>query len=217
MTPDNEPLHSLLPESELETNIQNIKPPGQGKHLLSSVGKRYFDLIEFDENEELLYEIRKHGFGLFIILFTGGFVAFSILIVTILIASSSTINQISGINAGPIVALLGLIFVSVVVVVSAINAQLYRNNVAYVTSEKIAQILHISLFNKKISQLSIGDVQDVTVRQNGLLPTLLGYGTLIIETAGEQQNYNFTYIPKPHTSSKIIIYAHETNMKKYGN
>lgn len=217
MTPDNEPLPSLLPDPQQVPMPQDVRTPGQGKHILSSVGKRYFNLIEFDDNEELLHEIRKHGFGLLIIIATGVFVSVAILAVTIALANSGIANQIGFSSASSVLVFLGFIMVMFIILVTSINAQLYRSNVAYVTNEKIAQILHVSLFNKKISQLSIGDVQDVSVTQNGLIPTLLGYGTLVIETAGEQQNYTFTYIPHPHTASKIIIYAHELNMKKYGN
>ncbi|MCA9344118.1 PH domain-containing protein, partial [Candidatus Saccharibacteria bacterium] len=72
-------------------------------------------------------------------------------------------------------------------------------------------------FNRKISQLSIGDVQDVTVTQKGVLAHLFNYGTLVIETAGEQQNYLFTYIPDPYKHSKLIVGAHEKNLVQYGN
>ena len=102
-------------------------------------------------------------------------------------------------------------------VVTTISAILYVNNVILVTTEKIAQILYFSLFNRKISQLSIGDVQDVSVSQNGIFPHLFNYGTLVIETAGEQQNYTFTFVPKPYQSSQAVVGAHEENLKLYGN
>lgn len=110
-----------------------------------------------------------------------------------------------------------MLFVFGTLAVMTIQAILYSNNVIFVTSEKIAQILYINLFNKKISQLSIGDVQDVTVTQKGILAHIFNYGTLVIETAGEQQNYNFTYIPEPYKNSKLIVGAHERNLVQFGN
>lgn len=191
--------------------------PDQGRRHLSGVGKKYFSLIEFDDQEELLAEIRKHPFGLFIIMLTGIVIALILFIGVAIIAASGFLETVGFNGANSIVVFIGFLLSIFVIVATAINAHLYRNNVVFVTNEKIAQVLFITLFNRKISQLSIGDVQDVTVQQNGFLPNTLGYGTLVVETAGEQQNYTFSFVPKPYETSKIIINAHETNLKQYGN
>jgi hypothetical protein len=41
------------------------------------------------------------------------------------------------------------------------------------------------------------------------LSTILGYGNLSIETAGEQSNFNFTYCPRPGYYAKVILNARE--------
>lgn len=93
----------------------------------------------------------------------------------------------------------------------------YKSNVVLVTNEKLAQVLYKNLFHRRISKLSIGDVQDVTVIQKGVFAHLFNYGTLIVETAGEQQNYTFAFAPNPYESSKAIVMAHEDNLKRHGN
>jgi uncharacterized membrane protein YdbT with pleckstrin-like domain len=89
--------------------------------------------------------------------------------------------------------------------------------VILVTSDKIAHILYRNLVDRKISQLALGDLQDVTVDQKGLLARLFGYGTLVIETAGEQNNFSFNFTPHPYTFAKEIVGAREESIKKYGN
>lgn len=189
---------------------------------LSSVGKRYFHLIEFDEDEELVLEIRKHPFGLLLIVIGGLVIAFVVALIPMLLAF--VLDDIGAVQSGQSLAMIqqlliiaGLILGFGALVVTGINTILYRNNVIFVTSEKIAQVLYLSLFNRKISQLSIGDIQDVTVAQNGVFPNLIGYGSLVVETAGEQQNYTFTYVPKPYDSARSIVGSHELNLRKYGN
>lgn len=186
---------------------------------LSQTGRRYFKFIEFDQNERLVTEIRKHPVGLIILLLVGAFITLTLLVVTGLVARldlSSVVGDSSGtVRAILILAcLLGLIGT---ITMTLIAAFLYVSNVIFVTNEKIAQVLYLSLFNRKISQLSIGDVQDVTVGQKGILATIFNYGTLVIETAGEQQNYTFTYVPDPYQTSKAIVGSHEENLVKYGN
>lgn len=188
---------------------------------LSHIGQRFFKFIEFDEDEELIGEIRKHPFGLLVIDVIGFAITFLLAVIPIALALNLDFFQLDGSpNSSAFSGL--LIFIGVVlavlsIVATLISAMLYRNNVIYVTNEKIAQVLYTSLFNRKMSQLSIGDVQDVTVTQKGIFSRIFNYGTLVIETAGEQQNYTFTYVPSPYESARLLVGSHEQNLKKYGN
>lgn len=188
---------------------------------LSVVGKKLFDVIEFDSDEKLYYEIRKHPFGLFIIYLTGFIVAGLLFIIFVpgsLLLNGDPLELGTGVDGfQPTIVLIGVVLTFLALAATAIGAFLYQSNVVLVTSEKIAQVLYRSIFNRKISQLSIGDVQDVTVNQKGLFARLFNYGTLVVETAGEQQNYTFTFTPRPYESSKAIVNAHEENLKLHGN
>jgi hypothetical protein len=189
---------------------------------LSGVGRQLFESIEFDNNERLIYEIRKHPFGLFIVYFTGFTITGFLLLFLVAgpaLLGGDTIESV-GIDTTSIklaMTLIGAVLAILAIIMTAIGAYLYQSNVVLVTSEKLAQVLYNSLFDRKISQLSIGDVQDVTVTQKGILAQIFNYGTLVVETAGEQQNYRFTYTPLPYQAAKAIVGAHEENLKQYGN
>lgn len=191
--------------------------------LLSPAGHRALDMIEFDKDEKLLREIRKHPIGLVFIYITGAFVTFlltGIAILTAALLSSGDLPESSGFSngaAGALVIALCIFLAALSVIATAIAAYLFRSNVILVTSDKLAQLLNPSLFNRKISQLNINDVQDVTVTQRGILPHAFNYGTLVVETAGEQQNYTFSLVPDPYATSKTIIGAHEKNVARFGN
>lgn len=203
----------------METN--EISPEDEAK--LSPIGRKYFHYIEFDKDEQLITEIRKHPIGLFFIYATGiGISAVMAILFAIFGLSgfvSSTVESAGASSSSlqSLIIVFGMLFIFAILAVTTIQAILYTNNVIYVTSEKIAQILYINLFNKKISQLSIGDVQDVTVTQQGVLAHFFNYGTLVIETAGEQQNYRFSYVPNPYKNSKLIVGSHERNLVQFGN
>lgn len=188
---------------------------------LSTVGRKHLHLIERDDNEEVLYEIRKHPIGLVGIYLTGFFVSAAVFGVTLALMYFLDGDRLDlGFDGGfvrPIVGVIGGLISIVVLAMTAINAYLYQSNVVYVTSEKLAQVLYRTIFNRNISQLSIGDIQDVTTSQVGPLARIFNYGTLVIETAGEQQNYTFTFTPRPYEASKAIVNAHEENLKLYGN
>ncbi len=184
-------------------------------------GKHFLSLIEFDDDEQLVCEIRKHPFGLFLIYLLGG--AISAVLFGVLVLVPYVING-SGEDIGfdlstirPILALIGLIMASLSIIMTAVTAYIYQNNVVLVTSEKIAQQTYRTIFDKKISQLSIGDIQDVTVSQRGVAARIFKFGTLVVETAGEQNNYIFNYSLRPYECSKLIVSAHEAYVAKYGN
>lgn len=188
---------------------------------LSANAKKVFKLIEFDENEELIAEIRKHPFGLVVIYFIGTLVAMALLGVTIALMLATQGDPLeTGTNlagAQPVIAALGGLLILFTVIMTAITAYLYKSDVVLVTSEKISQFLHRTIFDLKISQLSIGDVQDVTVTQKGVFARIFNFGTLVVETAGEQANYTFPYVPNPYERAKDLVHSHEENLKKYGN
>lgn len=178
-------------------------------------------MIEFDENEELVWEIRKHPFGLFLVYLTGTLITL-IIFSTLVMAPIAINDELLGVSLElgtlkPILIGLGFVLTVFSLIGMVIGAYLYEANVVLITSEKIAQLQYKNLFNRNISQLSIGDVQDVNVHQKGALARIFNYGTLIIETAGEQNNYVFSYTPIPYEAAKAIVNAHEENLKRYGN
>lgn len=190
---------------------------------LSPIGKKFFARVEFDSDEVLIREVRKDPFGLFLIYF-GGVIATLVVFVLLVLgpigydmSSFSSAIGVSESSMRAIVVLLGFFMTIFSVVITAVAAFLYINNVILITSEKVCQQLYLSLFNKKISQLSIADVQDVTVRQQGVFAHVFNYGTLTIETAGEQSNYTFTYVPEPYNVSKDLVGSHEADVAKHGN
>jgi hypothetical protein len=188
---------------------------------LSPTAQRLLGMIEFDESEKIVCEIRKHPFGLFVIELTGFLVAAVLLVTFIALGALASDSGIAtGANAGAVrsmLAVAGIVASGIVIVATLIGGHIYKSNVILVTNEKLAQVLYHNIIHRSISQLSIGDVQDVTVRQHSLFARIFKYGTLVIETAGEQQNLTFTYVPMPYDAARGIVGAHELNLKEYGN
>jgi len=187
---------------------------------LSPIGQKLFRFVEFDDQEELLAEIRKHPIGLFLIAITGVFISLTILFATTALsigAGNSGVFEQFGSTPQLVLIVLGLLLTGLGFVATFIIGIIYRSNVVFVTNEKIAEVMYVSLFNRRIVQLGIGSVEDVTVSQKGIFSRIFDYGTLLVETAGELENCTFTYVPKPNETSQLIIQTHETYVQKYGN
>lgn len=82
-----------------------------------------------------------------------------------------------------------------------------------VTTDRVIDIDQKGIFKREVNELAITNIQDVTYKQNGLLPSLLGYGEVIIKTASIELGSNnentvggfvFENCPEPSKVSGII-------------
>ncbi len=187
---------------------------------LSPIGRKLFKYIEFDSDEELIAEIRKHPVGLIITGIIGILISLAVLISSIslgLYLENLDVGLGDNSTAKTLIVVFGLILTTLALGVTAISLVLYVRNVIYVTDEKIAEVAYLSLFNRKVTQLSLGQVEDVTFQQRGIFAHIFNFGTVVIETAGELENCTFTLVPNPNKYAQIIIEAHEASVHKYGN
>ncbi len=77
-------------------------------------------------------------------------------------------------------------------------------NVYIVTDERILDFDFHSLIYKEISDAEIEAIQDVTIRQGGLLATFFNYGTIFIQTAAEKPQFEFESVPHPDKIAKVL-------------
>ncbi len=81
----------------------------------------------------------------------------------------------------------------------------YYFDVWIVTNQRIVNIEQKGLFVRDIAELQITRVQDVTSEIRGLIPTLLDYGDVYVQTAGEQRRFVFRQVPRPNQIRDAII------------
>jgi len=77
-------------------------------------------------------------------------------------------------------------------------------NVNIVTDERILDFDFHNLVHKEVSEAKTEDIQDVTYTVGGTLGTVINYGNVLIQTAAEEQKFEFLKIPKPDKVAKIL-------------
>ncbi len=87
----------------------------------------------------------------------------------------------------------------------------YRQSRLLVTDKSLVQVMQKTLFIRKVSRLSMSNVEDVNEEQRGILASIFGYGTLTVQTAGTQDNFVFTLCPSPARLADRIIEARQGN------
>ena len=161
---------------------------------------------QVDNDEKKLCEVAKHPFGIIILYVQAvvgviGGIALSFYLLASLVED--------GDNAYRMAVGIAILVILITVVMLILATIVYRQNRLVVTDRNITQTLQYGLFNRKVSQLNLVNVEDVTSIKNGLMSTIFGFGELKIETAGEQVNFHFTYCPRPGYFAKIILEARE--------
>ena len=82
-----------------------------------------------------------------------------------------------------------------------------------VTTERIINIEQRGFFSRDISELKLTKIQDVTSEIIGVIPTLLNYGNIYVQTAGETERFTFYQIPNPNYVKNIIVELQEKEQK----
>lgn len=85
-----------------------------------------------------------------------------------------------------------------------------------VTNERTIHTELKSLFNRMLSSVPHSRIQDITVNVSGIIPTILKYGDLQIQTAGKFHEFIFRQIPEPYKTKEIIFKAQKEYFKKRG-
>lgn len=75
-----------------------------------------------------------------------------------------------------------------------------------VTTLRIVNIRQRGFFRREVSSFLLERVQDVTTTVEGILPTLFGFGTIRVETAGEEaQHFYLRGIRNPEHMRDLIM------------
>jgi len=89
----------------------------------------------------------------------------------------------------------------------------YRQSQLLVTDKSLIQVMQKTLFIRKVSRLSMSNVEDVSEEQRGFWASFFNFGTLTVQTAGTEDNFIFTLCPNPAKLADRIIEARQAYAK----
>jgi uncharacterized membrane protein YdbT with pleckstrin-like domain len=172
---------------------------------------------QINPDEIKIADVRRHPIGLLILymqFFVG--IGLSLFLIIAFMPSTLRILNISQNTADSITFFLALIAVSFGLIFVVLATRIYQASQLIITNDNVTQIMQVGLFYRKVSEISMENVEDVTAHQKGILQTLFNFGRLHIETAGEQNNYDFIYCPNPNAYAKAIQDARVEFLKTHG-
>lgn len=81
----------------------------------------------------------------------------------------------------------------------------YFLNVWVLTNKRIVSIKQRGYFSREVSSLFLTRVQDVTTDVVGILPSLIGFGTIKVQSASEEVEFIMFGIPRPEQMRDLIL------------
>lgn len=158
-----------------------------------------------EPNEQILLVLRRHWYVVFrrIALF-----AFTAFVPGVALLAAGTLGRpfvFDPRNLGSILGVLALSTYELLVWIFFYVAWLdYELDVFIVTDQRIVNIAQNGLFARTVSEQRLFRVQDVMSEVKGIIPTFLRFGTVYVQTAGEQGHFIFRNVPNPEHVAKVI-------------
>lgn len=158
--------------------------------------------FELDKDENIIFEARRSWFVLWSRIFWW---IFSLIIPIIIF---SVLSGIESFSFGPkenyffMIIMLSWIFIIWNYIYIALTDHFL--DILVITNKNIIDIEQKGLFSREISVISIAEIQDITTNIDGFIETLIGYGTLTIQSAGSNREFIVKNLHNPtEVRSKI--------------
>lgn len=153
------------------------------------------------ENEHIQFLVRKHWIiyvkvFLFLIMMVGiplGIYA--------LIPSETDFSQ----TTEALLRLVFLLYLNGLLLVGFIRWMEEESDLLIVTNERILSIEQVSFMHRTISETALFQVQDVKHVCKGVLSTLLGFGSLEVQTAAEKIVFRIKDVVRPYDMARRIM------------
>ena len=172
-------------------------------------------MVEIDENEHIVQIIWDHWFVLVGKVITL-MLALIFPILAILVFNLIPVEQVLVIAGS--VFVLKIFFVTLwLIIVWIVGWNVWTNyflNVLIITDIRLFDITQKGFFRRQSASFRIDHIQNIVVDQTGIISSLLNFGTVRFETAGENINFVAKYIPSPYEVKKLIDEMQDGELSK---
>lgn len=160
-------------------------------------------MLPFEEGEYVVHVAHKHWFVFLMRLVSMLFIAILPLIVLPVLGAFYPITA-QGLVVDLFIFIYGIYLIFVWIIIFIMWTDYYLD-MAVITNKRIMDVEQKGLFSREVSTMRYEVIQDVTTDIVGVVPTLLGYGDLYVQTAAEKRQFCIEDVKDP-TTVKSIIY-----------
>ncbi len=104
-----------------------------------------------------------------------------------------------------LVLLVGLLFI----------CSFYYLSLQIITDMRMVDVDQAGLFRRKVTEIQIENVEEVTSTAHGLLSTVFNFGNVLVQTSSAQNEFEFENVAKPEQIKKLILDLYEQRRKNH--
>lgn len=176
-------------------------------------------MIDLQQNERVVLNVRRHWFVIFSQ--TASLLLFAVvpLLVGALVATSASQNTLGQVApevrdvlftsetlyAAVALAAAWLLLLWILFFIAWTN---YYLDVLVITDKRVIDIEQVGLFSRDVATIPIANIQDVKFEVKGIIPTMLHFGDLHIQTAGAAREVVLQSIQDPEKVKATIMALH---------
>lgn len=194
----------------LSRAVAPVAPPISEEIRRKSEDSRHrYPNLNLSDGEYVISAIHRHMIGLVAPLTLAIFLVALILSVLINYPLMIEYFNLSNPPDESSVWTLGLAAILLIAAATYVSVWVYRNNRFFLTNESVIQEIQTSLFHRHEQTVSLANIEDASFRQQGILQTLLNYGSIRLSTEGDETTYRFNYVADPKRQIAILNNAVE--------
>jgi uncharacterized membrane protein YdbT with pleckstrin-like domain len=170
--------------------------------------KAHFPYLNLSGGEYVISAIKRHPIGLV------GIWGIALGLIVLLMAGIAMAVGTGGSEylAADGISSLAMVLLGVIVLVflgAVIATIVYEGNRFFLTNESVTQHIQMSLFAKKEQTISLGNIEDASFTQHGIIQHMLNYGSLRLSTEGDETTYRFSFVENPSNQVALLNNAVE--------
>jgi hypothetical protein len=167
--------------------------------------------VELQPGEEVILLSRRHWIVLY------PWLAFDVLIAVVPLALAIWLS--TKVDAGAVrlaVLGVGLLWALVITVRGYFRWYRYHHDVWLITNQRLIDSLRRNWFHHQVASADLVDIEDVSMQRDGFLQTMLNFGDLRVQTAGQQENFVLGNIHNPGNVLTIVDRARDDARQELG-
>ncbi len=176
--------------------------------------KKDFPGLRLEDGEYVEFALRRAGICLRMILLATGVGLIIVLLAFLLVLMGQSLVDDMGRNFLFIVL---AALLAAALIIGAIAIMIHRGNKLFITNKHVIQMTMTSPVMNSVNIIDLGSVEDASFRQENILQSLFGYGTLRLSTVGDETTYTFKYSDisgeELNAITKLISDAKKRNAK----
>ena len=183
-----------------------VSPEVQERHEMSV---KQFPELNLSSHEFVIRVVRRHPIGLVAPLAT---IVIAISIIFSILLNFPYIAEMFGLDMrlfGGILLIETLITI-LLLIGCYVVVMIYTNNRFVLTNESVIQEIQTGLFTRREQTVSLGNIEDASYTQKGIVQAMLNYGSIRLSTEGDETTYRFEYVSDPRNHIAILNNAVES-------